>query len=59
MYAVEVSNIVEHTKEVVKYNKLSDVIEVIKAYAEDIVLDEKVDLIVSEWMGTILLVGRI
>ena len=33
-------------------------IEVMKDYAEDIVLDERVDLIVSEWMGTMLLVSR-
>ena len=48
----------EHTQEVIKHNKLEDVIEVMKDYAEDIVLDERVDLIVSEWMGTILLVSR-
>ena len=55
---MEASNIVEHTREVIKYNKLDGVIEVMKDYAEDIVLDERVDLIVSEWMGTILLVSR-
>ena len=31
-------------------------IEVLKGYAEDVVVDKKVDLIVSEWMGTMLLV---
>ena len=57
VYAVEASDIAEQTKKVVKSNGFSDVIEMIKGYAEDIVLEDKVDLIVSEWMGTMLLVS--
>ena len=56
MYAIEASEIARQTKKVVKSNRFSDTIEVINDYAENFDLDEKVDLIVSEWMGTLLLV---
>lgn len=55
VYGVEASDLAEQTKKIVKSNGFSDVIEVLKGYAEDVVLDKKVDLIVSEWMGTMLL----
>lgn len=45
-----------HTKEVVKCNGLEDRVQVIHGKVEDVKLPEKVDLIISEWMGTLLLV---
>ena len=49
----------EYTKEIVSRNGYSDVIEVIQSRVEDTELPEQVDFIVSEWMGTLLLVGVI
>uniref|UniRef100_A0A1B6DBT6 type I protein arginine methyltransferase n=1 Tax=Clastoptera arizonana TaxID=38151 RepID=A0A1B6DBT6_9HEMI len=55
VYAVEVSNVAKIAKEIVKENKLDDVIEVIENRIEDVSLPCKVDVIVSEWMGFYLL----
>jgi len=51
---VDCSNIVEHAKEVVAANGLENVVTIIKGKIEDIELPEpydKVDIIISEWMG--------
>lgn len=45
----------EHARELVKANELQNVIEVIEGSMEDITLPEKVDVIISEWMGYFLL----
>ena len=56
VYAVECSNIVTQCRQIVKDNKLDDVIEVLQGKMEDITLPvEKVDIIISEWMGYFLL----
>lgn len=55
IYAVEASDMAEHAESIVKCNGYSDVINVIHSYVEDVQIDEKVDLIISEWMGTVLL----
>ncbi len=55
VYAVEASAIAAHTAELVKENGYESVITVIKGKVEDIELPEKVDFIVSEWMGFYLL----
>ncbi|KAI5665220.1 hypothetical protein M9H77_24543 [Catharanthus roseus] len=55
VYAVEATKMAEHAQELVKANKLQDVVEVIQGSVEDIVLPEKVDIIISEWMGYFLL----
>eukprot|EP00742_Colponemidia_sp_Colp-10_P003798 GILJ01004045.1.p1 GENE.GILJ01004045.1~~GILJ01004045.1.p1 ORF type:complete len:366 (-),score=49.93 GILJ01004045.1:110-1207(-) len=55
VYAVEASNMAEIATQIVARNGLSNVIEVIKGEAEKIELPEKVDVIVSEWMGYFLL----
>ncbi|KAK9071328.1 hypothetical protein SSX86_009896 [Deinandra increscens subsp. villosa] len=55
VYAVEATKMAEHARELVKANKLQDVIEVIEGSIEDITLPEKVDVIISEWMGYFLL----
>ena len=42
-------------KRLVEHNKLAHIIEVIQSSVEELVLPEKVDIIVSEWQGMILL----
>ena len=56
VYAVEASDICEQAKRVINHNHLSDRVCVIQSKVEELQLPEKVDLIVSEWMGTMLLV---
>merc|ERR1711974_199979 len=52
---VDMSSIVDHAKQIVKDNKLDDVVTIIRGKVEEISLPEgvdKVDIIISEWMGT-------
>jgi len=52
VYGVEMSNIVEQAKKIVENNRYDGVIEIIQGKVEEIVLPvEKVDIIISEWMG--------
>lgn len=44
-----------HAKTVADANGVGDIVEVIQATMEDVELPEKVDIIVSEWMGYMLL----
>jgi protein arginine N-methyltransferase 1 len=55
VYAVEATYMALHARTLVAGNGLSDKIEVIQAAMEDVELPEKVDVIVSEWMGYFLL----
>jgi len=55
VYAVDASDIADLAKQIVDLNGHSDKITVIKGKMEEIVLPEKVDVIVSEWMGLFLL----
>ena len=55
VYAVEKSSIVDYAREIVKINGFGDIIEVIQGTVEEIDLPEKVDVIISEWMGYCLL----
>ncbi|KAF7292107.1 Protein arginine N-methyltransferase [Mycena indigotica] len=61
VYAVDASKgIVSRAKEIVKVNKLDEIITVVEGKVEDVVLPgleqgEKVDVIISEWMGYALL----
>ncbi|XP_075216451.1 arginine methyltransferase 8 isoform X2 [Lycorma delicatula] len=55
VYAVEASNIASLAEEIVKENGFTDVIQVSHCRIEDFELDDKVDIIVSEWMGFYLL----
>lgn len=56
VYAVENANIAIHARNIIEKNGLSDVITVVKGKIEEIVLPvEKVDIIISEWMGYFLL----
>lgn len=56
VYAVENAEIAFFAKEIIKNNGFSDKITVLKGKMEEIVLPvEKVDIIISEWMGYFLL----
>ncbi|KAG6407652.1 hypothetical protein SASPL_130648 [Salvia splendens] len=55
VYAVDASNIAIQANEVIKANNLSDTVIVLHGRVEDVEIDEKVDVIVSEWMGYMLL----
>lgn len=56
VFAIECSTIVEQCKQIVEVNGFSSTIEVIQGKMEDIELPvEKVDIIISEWMGYFLL----
>jgi len=55
VYAVEASNVADYTRLVVEQHKLSSRIIVMKSKMEDVQLEEKVDIIISEWMGYLLL----
>ncbi|XP_066598019.1 protein arginine N-methyltransferase 6 isoform X2 [Prorops nasuta] len=57
VYAVEASNIVEIAKNVIEENELTEKIKIIRSKVEEIDPDsiEKVDIIISEWMGFYLL----
>ena len=55
VYAVEASSLADHLPGVLQENNLEDKISVIKGRIEEVTLPEKVDIIISEWMGTFLL----
>nr|KYP54986.1 putative protein arginine N-methyltransferase 4.2 [Cajanus cajan] len=55
VYAVEATKMSEHARALVKANNLQDIVEVIEGSMEDVTLPEKVDVIISEWMGYFLL----
>ncbi|CAH1265320.1 PRMT6 [Branchiostoma lanceolatum] len=55
VYAIEASALAEETRKVVKANGMEGRIEVVHGRAEEVELPEKVDVIVSEWMGYSLL----
>ncbi|XP_020101055.1 protein arginine N-methyltransferase PRMT10 isoform X1 [Ananas comosus] len=55
VYAVEATKMAEHARELAKANGVDDVVEVIEGSMEEVTLPEKVDVIISEWMGYFLL----
>ncbi|CAG9802184.1 unnamed protein product [Chironomus riparius] len=58
VFAVEASKLADLSREIVKENNFEDVIEVVNCKIEDFKLPEtidKVDIIISEWMGFYLL----
>jgi protein arginine N-methyltransferase 1 len=56
VYAIDMANIIDKSKLIVAENNLSDKITCIKGKMEDIELPvDKVDIIISEWMGYFLL----
>ena len=58
IFGIESADITEYTREIIKKNNLSDKITIIKGKIEEVELPvEKVDIIISEWMGNFLLYG--
>ena len=56
VYAIDMSNIIDQARDIVQLNGMADQITLIKGKMEEIQLPvEKVDIIVSEWMGYFLL----
>ncbi|XAR53173.1 Histone-arginine N-methyltransferase [Bertholletia excelsa] len=55
VYAVDASNIAVQANEVVKANNLSGTVIVLHGRIEDVEINEQVDVIISEWMGYMLL----
>lgn len=55
VYAVDKSGIADYAKKIVEKNGYSDVIQVLHGGIEDLDIPDKVDVIVSEWMGYCLL----
>eukprot|EP00884_Botryococcus_braunii_P002802 jgi/Botrbrau1/12522/Bobra.0169s0064.1 len=55
VYAVEATPMAVKARTLVKGNNLSHIVEVIQGTIETVVIPEKVDIIISEWMGFFLL----
>ncbi len=55
VYAVEATDMAIQARRVVAANKQDHIITIIQSKVEDIELPEKVDIIISEWMGYFLL----
>lgn len=55
VYAVEATDIAVQARKVIKANNQDHIITVIQSKMEDVELPEKVDVIISEWMGYFLL----
>lgn len=51
VYAIDATDVSEIATELVKANGMSDRIDVIHGRADDLQLDQEVDVIVSEWLG--------
>ncbi|KAF8296455.1 putative arginine N-methyltransferase [Trypanosoma cruzi] len=52
---VDCSSVTVQARQIVKDNGFEDVITIIQGKMEDLQLDEKIDIIISEWMGYFLL----
>ena len=55
VYAVEGTSVARHAERLVKAHNLENVVTVLRGRMEEVELPEKVDVIVSEWMGYFLL----
>jgi len=57
VYGIDASGIIEHARKIVESNGLSDRVTLMQGKIEEISLPvEKVDVIISEWMGSMLIV---
>jgi len=52
VYAIDVTDIAEIATDLVKANGLSDQVQILRGRAGELQLDQKVDLIISEWLGS-------
>ncbi|KAG0170556.1 type I protein arginine N-methyltransferase Rmt1 [Apophysomyces sp. BC1015] len=56
VYGIDMSNIIHQARQIVEDNHLSDKVTLIQGKMEEVVLPvDKVDIIISEWMGYFLL----
>jgi ribosomal protein L11 methylase PrmA len=56
VYGIDMSNIIHQARVIVKDNNLDDKVTLIQGKMEEVVLPvDKVDIIISEWMGYFLL----
>jgi len=55
VYGIEASGIADKAVEIVEANGLSDKVTIIKGLVEEVDIPEKVDVIISEWMGYFLI----
>jgi len=55
VYAVEATAMAQHAEVLAAHNGVSDIVTVFESKIEDVELPEKVDIIISEWMGLLLL----
>jgi protein arginine N-methyltransferase 1 len=56
VYGIEFADIADYAVEIIKANKLTNKITIIKSKVEEAVLPvDKVDIIISEWMGYFLI----
>lgn len=55
VYGIDCAGIIEQAREIVKLNEYEDKITLIRGKVEDVDLPEKVDVLVSEWMGYFLM----
>ncbi|CAG4997579.1 unnamed protein product [Parnassius apollo] len=55
VYALDQSEVIYHAMDIIRENNFTNKIKTIKGRLENTKLDEKVDIIVSEWMGYFLL----
>lgn len=55
VYAVEATKMADHARRLAAGNGVENIVEVIEGSIEDIELPEKVDVIISEWMGYFLI----
>ncbi|CAM6100257.1 unnamed protein product [Calypogeia fissa] len=54
VYAVEATQMARHARSLVAGNGVEHVVEIIEGAIEDVTIPEKVDIIISEWMGYFL-----
>ncbi|KAG6549207.1 hypothetical protein Mapa_009193 [Marchantia paleacea] len=54
VYAVEATVMARHARSLIAGNNVDHIVEVIEGAIEDITIPEKVDIIISEWMGYFL-----
>jgi protein arginine N-methyltransferase 1 len=55
VYAVEATSMADHARDLIQANQLDSIVTVIQGTMETVELPEKVDIIISEWMGYLLL----
>mmetsp|Transcript_35080 Transcript_35080/g.79571 ORF Transcript_35080/g.79571 Transcript_35080/m.79571 type:complete len:324 (-) Transcript_35080:956-1927(-) len=55
VYAVEATSMAQHARRLVQQNGVQEIVSVLEGYMEQQTLPEKVDIIISEWMGYFLL----